>query len=99
MGQLCHGRGDRVARDVAAGAGLAGPLEQDEGNRAGARTLLVARRSGHHRGGVGVQAGGEPPGGEQFPHLYGPLDPAAVVAVLPLEPGPDGAFSLPPQLA
>jgi uncharacterized protein (DUF952 family) len=39
------------------------------------------------------------PGGEQFPHLYGPLDPDAVTAVLPLEPGPDGRFRQPPGLA
>jgi uncharacterized protein (DUF952 family) len=28
-----------------------------------------------------------------FPHLYGPLNPAAVVAVTPIAPGPDGVFA------
>jgi glutathione S-transferase len=28
-----------------------------------------------------------------FPHIYGPLNTDAVVEVLPLTPGPDGAFS------
>ncbi|MGE0707650.1 MAG: DUF952 domain-containing protein [Planctomycetota bacterium] len=32
--------------------------------------------------------------GELFPHLYGPLERAAITAVLPLELGPDG-FRLP----
>jgi len=32
----------------------------------------------------------EPVGSDWFPHLYGPLDPAAVVGVRPLVPGPDG---------
>jgi uncharacterized protein (DUF952 family) len=39
------------------------------------------------------------PGGELFPHVYGPLDSLAVTRVLPLPPGPDGAFSLPSELA
>jgi glutathione S-transferase len=33
--------------------------------------------------------------GEEFPHLYGPLEPAAVVRMASLEPGPDGRFGLP----
>lgn len=34
------------------------------------------------------------PGAEApFPHIYGPLDPAAVVRTRPLRPGPDGVFS------
>jgi uncharacterized protein (DUF952 family) len=28
-----------------------------------------------------------------FPHIYGPLNPDAVVTVRPLAPGPDGRFS------
>ncbi len=33
--------------------------------------------------------------GEQYPHIYGPLNTGAVVAVLPFVPGPDGRFELP----
>jgi len=36
-----------------------------------------------------------PDDGDQFPHLYGPLNMEAVVRVLDFKPGPDGAFSLP----
>jgi uncharacterized protein (DUF952 family) len=35
---------------------------------------------------------------ELFPHLYGPLNLAAVVQVHNFEPGPDGRFSLPAGL-
>jgi uncharacterized protein (DUF952 family)/SAM-dependent methyltransferase len=35
------------------------------------------------------------PGGEAFPHVYGPLDVDAVIEVLPFEPGRDGRFRLP----
>ena len=30
---------------------------------------------------------------EPFPHIYGPLNPDAVVETRPFEPGPDGRFS------
>jgi uncharacterized protein (DUF952 family) len=33
--------------------------------------------------------------GVVYPHVYGPIDLAAVVGVAPLERGPDGAFVLP----
>jgi len=39
-------------------------------------------------------AGGEAPG--LFPHLYGPIDAAAVRAVHPLPPGPDGTYPTSP---
>jgi uncharacterized protein (DUF952 family) len=41
---------------------------------------------------------GDPGSDELFPHLYGPLEVAAVVRVLPLVEGVDG-FALPPQAA
>ena len=31
--------------------------------------------------------------GERFPHVYGPIDPAAVVEVGPFRPGPGGTFT------
>lgn len=31
---------------------------------------------------------------DPFPHIYGPLNPDAVTAVIPVEPGPDGELSL-----
>jgi glutathione S-transferase len=34
-------------------------------------------------------------GDELFPHIYGPLDLDAVVAILPLPPGVDGVFTFP----
>ena len=34
-------------------------------------------------------------GPERFPHIYGPLNPDAVVEVLPFEPNPDETFTLP----
>jgi uncharacterized protein (DUF952 family) len=40
----------------------------------------------------------EPSGEERYPHIYGPLNISAVMAVLPFEPNADGRFSLPPQL-
>ena len=38
-----------------------------------------------------------PDSDEVFPHVYGPLNVDAVVDVAPLEPGPDGAFVMPPS--
>jgi uncharacterized protein (DUF952 family) len=38
-----------------------------------------------------------PPGSpEAFPHIYGPLSPAAVLAARPFAPGPDGVFTFTP---
>ncbi len=36
--------------------------------------------------------------GELFPHIYGPLNADAVVRVEAFEPGPDGRFTLPPDI-
>ena len=33
--------------------------------------------------------------GDLFPHLYGPLDPKAVISVVPLPIGPDGRHHFP----
>ncbi len=38
-------------------------------------------------------------GTELFPHIYGPLDRAAVVSVETLKAGADGSFVTPPSLA
>jgi len=35
-------------------------------------------------------------GGQLFPHLYGPLDPAEVASIRPLPLGPDGLHVFPP---
>lgn len=37
--------------------------------------------------------------GDLFPHIYGPLNPDAVVETIPFEPDGDGTFSLPPSLS
>ncbi|HEX2131898.1 MAG TPA: DUF952 domain-containing protein [Actinophytocola sp.] len=44
---------------------------------------------------------GDPPdpGGVRFPHVYGPIDPEAVVSAHPFPPAADGTFHLPPELA
>ena len=34
-------------------------------------------------------------GQENFPHIYGPLDPRSVVRVLEFKPGEDGTFVMP----
>jgi glutathione S-transferase len=34
---------------------------------------------------------------DPFPHVYGPLNPDAVIAAVPLEAGPDGTFAFPPD--
>jgi uncharacterized protein (DUF952 family) len=39
----------------------------------------------------------EVPGSDEpFPHIYGPLNPEAVIGTLPLEPGPGGTFTFEP---
>lgn len=38
-------------------------------------------------------------GGERYPHIYGPLNIDAVIKVLDFEPGEDGMFELPREIA
>jgi uncharacterized protein (DUF952 family) len=42
---------------------------------------------------------GTPPADALFPHLYGPLNPEAVLAAHPFEPGADGEFVIPSALS
>ena len=37
-----------------------------------------------------------PEAGATFPHIYGPLNPDAVIEARPFPPGPDGTFSFDP---
>ena len=39
-----------------------------------------------------------PPGGDSFPHIYGPLNADAVDRVVPFPPTSDGAFAMPAGL-
>jgi uncharacterized protein (DUF952 family) len=39
------------------------------------------------------------PGGDRFPHIYGPLNLDAVVRTAAFEPGSDGHFTLPAGIA
>lgn len=66
------------------------------------RTDLVLLEVDENR--VGAQIRYEPgdptdPDSMRFPHLYGPLETSAVVAVHPFPPGADGRFTLPEGIA
>jgi uncharacterized protein (DUF952 family) len=37
--------------------------------------------------------------GEVYPHIYGELEPAAVLRVVPFGPGSDGSYDVPPEAA
>ena len=47
----------------------------------------------------GAEASDDAESTDDFPHVYGPLNPAAVVAVVPLPPDDDGGYSLPDALS
>jgi uncharacterized protein (DUF952 family) len=36
--------------------------------------------------------------GDRFPHIYGPINLAAVIKVVPYEPGADGVFAPPSEM-
>jgi uncharacterized protein (DUF952 family) len=64
-------------------------------HRAGEHGLVLV---GVEDNALGARLRWEPArGGELFPHLYGPLDPAEVASVHPLPLGPDGLHRFPPM--
>ncbi|GGS18362.1 MULTISPECIES: DUF952 domain-containing protein [Actinokineospora] len=66
------------------------------------RTDLVLLEIDPTRVGAAVrwEPGSPPvPGGPWFPHVYGPIPAAAVVAAHDFPPNPDGTFTLPAALA
>jgi uncharacterized protein (DUF952 family) len=62
--------------------------------------LLLCIDEGRLRSEVRYEPPDGPPVGDSlFPHIYGPLNPDAVVKVVTFEPGPDGRFLAPGQTA